>query len=398
MKIIAVLNNSVGSGGGVDQALNAIIQMKSICREKFIFEVFVTQKSNAEFLRQLSIKVTLIRITFIDRFLAKFSQNVIWQSIQLRLKILGPLEKKLISRGCDLVYFVAPGELCGALQKLNYINTLWDLCHRESPEFPEVRSFNNFFIRENNYKNNLGLALLNITDSENLSALAAKIYGVDRARFLAVPFSPTPYFEDRFASNEKVVFKKYDMQEGYFYYPSQFWPHKNHIRILQALVILREQHKWMPKVVFSGKDYGNLDYILNQIKEKNLGSQIKVLGFVPAEDLKVLYKKSLAIVMPTYFGPTNLPPIEAWMLDKPLIYSSHLINQAQDAAILINPDDASDLAKAMFSCRDSEVVERLIENGRKRIKTIDADRLISEKKLTVILENFSLRRDCWGKN
>jgi len=64
------------------------------------------------------------------------------------------------------------------------------------------------------------------------------------------------------------------------------------------------------------------------------------LGFVPIEDMRGLYEGSLAIVMPTYFGPTNIPPLEAWTLEKPLIYSTHLAEQAGDAALLIDPNNA----------------------------------------------------------
>ena len=117
IKIITILNNSAGSGGGVEQALNAVIQMQRLSSNRFNFEVFVTQKESAIFLNKLNIKTTLIKIGVVDKFLAKFSQNPFWQSLQLRIKIISPLERKLIKPESDLVYFVTPGNLCAALQK-----------------------------------------------------------------------------------------------------------------------------------------------------------------------------------------------------------------------------------------------------------------------------------------
>ena len=395
MKIIAIFDNNIGAGGGFDQALNALLQMQRLSRNGFDFEVFTTYKENIPILNKFGIKVVNIEIKLFDRFLAKAGGNGLWRFIQLSLKLLGPLEKKLIRHGCDAVYFVTPSILPACLQRLNYINTVWDLCHRDTPEFPEVRDFNTFFIRENNYRYSFGPALVTLTDSVLLADNAAKFYGMARDRFIEMPFAPSPFLAD--VQTEKVdSISKYQINSEYFYYPAQFWPHKNHIRILQALKFLRDECAWTPKVVFSGKDYGNLGHIDKFIKANNLDEQVKVLGFVPSEDIRSLYENALAIVMPTYFGPTNLPPLEAWLLNVPLIYSSYLAEQAGSAALLVDPDDAMQLAGAMRSCRDSAVRERLIRAGQDRLLEIGQQRLASENKLCAILDKFAARRQCWA--
>ena len=395
IKIIAILNNSAGSGGGVDQSLNAIIQMQRLSSNRFNFEAFVTQKENLAFLSKFNIKTTLIKISFIDKFLARFSQSSLWQSLQLRVKLIGPLEKRLIEYECDLVYFVAPGNLCSALQKLNFINTIWDLCHREMPEFPEVREYNNFSIRENSCRNNYGSALVNFTDSDYLADLASECYGVQRNRFLAMPFSPTPYLSEDLNIKNYDLFNIYGLKKDYFYYPAQFWAHKNHIRILQALIILRDCYQWNPHIVFSGKDYGNLNYIKKFIKDNNLESQVNIVGFVPPEHLRQLYKDSSVILMPTYFGPTNLPAMEAFLLGKPLIYSSHLASQVDDAALLVDPDKAEDLANAMRKSTMPEISNKLIEAGFKKLDQISAQRKKAEVEFCKLLVRFSSKKDCW---
>lgn len=37
---------------------------------------------------------------------------------------------------------------------------------------------------------------------------------------------------------------------------------------------------------------------------------------------------------------------------KPLIYSEHLAEQAGEAALLVNPDNAENLAMAIYACKD----------------------------------------------
>ncbi len=395
IKIIAILNNAIGTGGGFDQALNAVVQMQRLSINRFDFEVFTTEEHNVYFLSRLGIQATFIKVTFFDRLLVKFSQNSFWQSLQVRLKLIGPLERKLIRHGCDVVYFVTPSNLSECLQKLNYINTVWDLCHRETPEFPEVRDFNIFFIREKNYQHNFGPALLTLTDSYKLADMASQYYGIERTRFLEMPFGPTSFIDEMHAIKKEDVLKKYSIETDYFFYPAQLWAHKNHIRILQALQILRDVHGWMPTVVFSGKDCGNLNYIKKYIKNHNLELQVMILGFIPSEDMRGLYEGSMAVVMPTYFGPTNLPPLEAWSLGLPLIYSAHLAEQTDNAALLVDPDNATELSDAMLLCTKPEVRNQLISAGHRRLADIAYQRTVAENKLCNMLAKFAARRQCW---
>ncbi len=397
IKIIAILDNSIGAGGGYDQALNAIVQIKKLSRGRFNFEVVTTHKVNLKFLRQIDITATTIKVTAIDKLIAKISQNGIWHSIQYRLRIIGPLEKKLIHMGCDLVYFLTPSNLPLALQKLNYINTAWDFCHRETPEFPEVRNFNIFSIREKIYKTILGGALFTLTDSHKSSKAASNYYGVDQSRFVDMPFGASPLLEGAGHLTDCEVLEKYTLKQGYFFYPAQFWAHKNHIRILQALIILRNKYNWRPVVVFSGRDYGNLGHIKKFIKNYDLVDQVKVLGFVPHEDLKGLYQNSVGVVMPTYFGPTNLPPLEAWNLGVPLIYSAEFYDQAKGAAILVNPDDANELSDALYSIQNLDLCNHLKSAGKKRLEEIEAERKVAEKRMCQLIESYSRRRESWGE-
>jgi glycosyltransferase involved in cell wall biosynthesis len=102
--------------------------------------------------------------------------------------------------------------------------------------------------------------------------------------------------------------------------------------------------------------------------------------------------------MPTYFGPTNLPPLEAWMMGKPLIYSTSGREQAGDAALLFDPDDANELATALKWTRDDHLCTDLIEKGHKRLLDIEAQRNIAEEKLLDRLMRFEKRCRCWGED
>lgn len=394
MKVVAVLNDSVMAGGGFNQALNAVLQMQRVCEGRFEYEVFTTKPENVTYLQQLGCTSVIFSFSFIDRFLAKLSINFWWQSIQHRVRILGPFEKKLTAHDCDLVYFVTPSGYSASLQRLNYIATVWDTCHRDTPEFPEVRDFNEFFIRDRDYQSYLFPALAVVVDSACSADSIAFRYGVDRARLLPMPFSPSKFLSPDLAMDKGKVLAKHNLEAGYFFYPAQFWAHKNHIRILEALLLLKEAGKGY-RVVFVGGDKGNRDYVERFAAQRGIGDQVRFLGFVPADEMRGLYQGCQAVVMPTYFGPTNLIPLEAWMIGKPLIYSVQFSEQVKDAAILVDPDDASQVSSALTSCMDEEICKRLVGKGRARLQELGHELKASEGELLVRLNRFEKRLRCW---
>lgn len=210
-----------------------------------------------------------------------------------------------------------------------------------------------------------------------------------------MPLSPAAWLNEAHAINTEDVLTKYQIDSGYFFYPAQFWSHKNHIRILEALLVLGQEGQ-CPIMVFAGGDKGNRKTVERFISRNNLAGQVKLLGFVPVEDMRGLYTGCRAVVMPTYFGPTNLPPLEAWMMGKPLIYSAHLHEQAGDAAILIDPDNANDLAEALKASMDDRICAELVEKGRKRFQEIKVQRDMAEAELLARLVRFEKRSRCWA--
>ena len=395
MKIIAVLEDEIDVGGGYNQSLNAILQMQRICSGRFEFEVFTNKKKNNDHLTKLGLQTEVFSISIVDKLVFQFCLHPWWHQLQDRLKLLSSFEKALIKHGCDLVYFVKQTNLSVMLQKLNFMTTLFDLCHRDAPEFPEVREFGTFQAREHYFNTHLTGAVTVLTDSPALADKAVLRYGIDRERLLPMPFSPAPFLDVRVANDMKLVLRKYELAEGYMFYPAQFWAHKNHIRILEALVILRDGGRHL-KAVFAGGDKGNRAHVEKFVRKMALLEQVRVLGFVPAEDMRGLYEGCGLVVMPTYFGPTNLPPLEAWTIGKPLVYSSYFREQAGEAAICADPDDAKGLALAMETALKTETSAKLIELGALQLQKMEKQRADAEVELVRRLNQFELRRKCWN--
>ena len=84
------------------------------------------------------------------------------------------------------------------------------------------------------------------------------------------------------------------------------------------------------------------------------------------------------------------------MIGKPLIYPLQFVSQAGNAAILIDPDDAYDLADAMKACLNKQLCEEMAMKGRMRLQEIDLRRKESEGELLVRLIQFEKRLRCWS--
>ncbi len=394
MKIAVVLDDIISAGGGFNQALNAIIQIERLSRGKFSCLILTSRSENLPLLKEIGIEAISFKYKLLDIIIGALVGSELLRRILYRFNWISPFEKLLSSNNCDLAYFLAPTLRVTCLQRINFILTIWDNCHRDFPEFPEVRVCGEFNRRETIYKL-IPQAFLTIVDSETLAIQLHRRYGVDFDRLLPMPFSQNPLLATYRYSNNKDVLETYNLKSGFFLYPAQFWPHKNHIRIVQALALLKKQGVNLT-VVFVGGDKGNIETVLEAVAREDLKDQIINLGFVSANHLRELYECCCAVVMPTYFGPTNLPPLEAWANHAPLIYSSQCSAQAGDAALLVDPDNASCLAEAMLQLsRDAELRERLIKAGELRLIEIALQRKIAEDKFIYFLSQFESRRQCW---
>lgn len=395
MRIAAIAGNKVTAGGGFNQALSAIRQMARLCENRYNFLVFTSEVENIRYFEKLGIDARLFRPGITDKWVAIAATGQLIRYIQSKLKVVGRLERELQENKIDLAYFVTPSRRSLTLQRTNYVTTVWDLCHRDSPEFPEVRDNVEFLSREFNYSNTLSQALFVLCDSSALCDRMSRRYGLDKERLIAMPFAPGPFTESVHSEAKETVLEQYGLIEGYYFYPAQFWAHKNHVRILQALELLGKKGK-TPRVVFSGGDKGTMNHVKAAASKLGVGGQVQFLGFVPAEHLRGLYEGCSAVVMPSYFGPTNIPPLEAWKMKRPLLYSSHLSEQSGGAALLFDPDSAPELAKAMDDVKDAQVAESLVREGTQRLAEIDEFREQAEQEMLSRLHTFAKRLECWS--
>lgn len=77
------------------------------------------------------------------------------------------------------------------------------------------------------------------------------------------------------------------------------------------------------------------------------------------------------MVMPSYFGPTNIPPLEAMALGCPVIVSNKyaMPEQVGDAGLSFNPDSPEEIAqKIELVWQDEHLRQEMIRKGYQRVR------------------------------
>lgn len=164
-------------------------------------------------------------------------------------------------------------------------------------------------------------------------------------------------FEPPQGSTEYVL-EKYHLPPRFLLVINQFWRHKNHAIVPQALAILRARGVQVP-VVMAGmpsdyRDRNNdaLSDTFQAAAQGNVWSQCVVLGKVPREDLVALLRTAAAIIQPSKFEGWNTTVQDAKAIGCPIIASDLAVHREQCPKALgfFSPDDPEALANVIAGC------------------------------------------------
>jgi glycosyltransferase involved in cell wall biosynthesis len=165
---------------------------------------------------------------------------------------------------------------------------------------------------------------------------------------------------------------RYHLPDLYLYYPAQFWHHKNHLRLLEALLLIRQRHPEL-HLVLSGARHNSYDLVRKKITELELDDVVHIVGYADYADLPAIYQLSQALIMPSLFESISIPIYEAFALGIPVCCSNILAlpEQVGTAGLLFDPLNTSDIADTCNSLlEDIPLRERCREQGCKKISSL----------------------------
>ena len=343
----------------------------------------------------LNLDIKIINENIFQKIHRYSLSNFFFLKLFSKIKVgFSSIEKQLTKDEIDLVYFLGPNLVSHGLNNIPYIFTLWDLGHLDILEFPEISNDAQFDTREFTNSKGLKKSYKVIVDSEWGSQNIIKKYNVDEKRIEVLKYLPNVKLNKTEISVN--IKEKYKLKNDYIFYPANFWAHKNHMYILRAVKILRDEKNIDVDVIFSGSSEGNLEYILNKAKELKIDDLVHYIGFVSSEEIPSLYKQSLSLVMPTYLGPTNIPPLEAFAYETAVCYSDtpSFREQVGDAAFFMDLKDPYSLVKNILTIQnDKQIIEGKKDKGLQVLKNWTEEDFY--KKLLNIFNDYKYVRELW---
>lgn len=306
-----------------------------------------------------------------------------------------PVQKIVEDHKIELVWFLGGFEYV----EVPYVFTIVDLQHRLQPAFPEVNSYGwKWDMRENIHHSGLKRCAFCVCGTEQSKMAVERFYGVNSQRIRTIPIPTPSYALDASASTIRTSLPE-GIAQPYLLYPAQFWPHKNHIVLLRALKILKDEFGLNFALILCGADKGNLSYVKEQTKALGLEDSVKFMGFVKQSELVALYQHAFAMPYPSLFATDNLPPLEAFALGCPVLAGEvvGVSDQLGDAAMMVNPLDERSVAQAIKKLWDEPGLrQKLIEKGRVQGRSFTARDYVQS--VYNLVDEFAPIRRCWGAN
>ena len=179
------------------------------------------------------------------------------------------------------------------------------------------------------------------------------------AQVAVLPFvsQPTMMSDEESAQVRRSGLKdRYGVAGRFFFLPNQFWVHKNHAVVFEAIRLARDQGIGM-RLVCTGnlKDYrkrdeSHADQLANFIATNRLEDHISILGSINYSDVLRLMEESIAVINPSRFEGWSSTVEEAKSLGKRVILSEIPVHreQAPPLATYFQPDDVAELTRALI--------------------------------------------------
>jgi len=384
------------SDGGTFQYNQSMIDaVAALPADRFSVVFGYTSDSWLKYLAPYELRSVFINSGFLGRVLSLWWTRTglpmaPWRRI---CRYFHPIAKSLLMEGCDLWIFPSPTAKSFQIA-VPALVSIHDLMHRYERRFPESSAGGEYFNRERNLANICRWAEGVLVDSEIGRQQVHESYRMPTERIHVLPYTAPRYMYTAaippgFDSHCRLPAK-------YIFYPAQFWEHKNHKRLISAMAGLKKELPDL-KLVLAGAKKNAYDSVVKLVHDLDLTDDVYFLGYVPDEEMPELYRRARALVMPTFYGPTNIPPLEAFVTGCPVAISGiyGMPEQVGDAALLFDPESIDELAECIRRLWvDDELCGDLAARGRRRAGAWGRDQF--NERLRMIVEQIVRPRT--GKN
>ncbi|MDQ6670241.1 MAG: glycosyltransferase family 4 protein [Chloroflexota bacterium] len=298
-------------------------------------------------------------------------------------KVLLP---QLESLGADLLfcpftiaYFWNPGT--------PMVSTVHDLQELTYPQFftPEQRLNRNRQIREA-----CARAARIVCVSEYVRGTLLANVGVAPARVRTIRLGLLHELNDPGAQDRHGL-EALGLRPAHFLlYPANFWPHKNHRTLFEALLRYRARR---PRSDLQLVCTGAANAAMRSL-QSDAPAGVVFTGYAPSADMHWLVRSCAAIIFPSLYEGFGLPAVEAMACGKPILCSSvtSLPEVVGDAGLYFDPTDPDQIADAIVRLEDEPAqVAEMVSRGHTRAADLGTGRDVAGRYLELFQEVLAER-------
>lgn len=293
-------------GGGESYIRNLLDGFYNFANEnKFSFVLFLAKDNHYSFDKYFN------KSNFKKVILPIKSEKVYLRIIKENLLI----DKYAKEEKVDLMFVPVYSKPLFTNKKTPYIITIHDL---QALHYPEYFSKSEYLWLKFAWKRCAKTSDKIITISNFVKKDIVEKLGIDIDK-ISVIYNPITNIEK--ITEFKKIKEKYNITEkGYYYTVSSLLPHKNLKTLLYVIKKLKDENSKVPKkLLISGIGGKSKKDIINIISRLGIEKEVTLTGFISNEERNSLYKNAKIFLFPSVFEGFGMPPIEAMMLNTPVI-------------------------------------------------------------------------------
>lgn len=161
----------------------------------------------------------------------------------------------------------------------------------------------------------------------------------------------------------QTVRARYDLPQDFILFVGLIEPRKNLPDLLRAVKIVSKQHGNL-QLVIAGRLGWKTREVFELLERLDLKSRIRLTGYIPQDDLPVLYNMSRFLVYPSQYEGFGLPVLEAMACGTPVITTqvSSMPEVAGDVGLLVPAGDVDALAQGIQRLWQDSALRRVMSD------------------------------------
>jgi len=217
--------------------------------------------------------------------------------------------------------------------------------------------------------------------SQSVAAELTQYFGIPQTGMTVVP----PILDAKYHRSQPTQItefrQKYGLPERFWLYVAHLYPHKNHIRLLQAYKRLKKMRVRHWPLALRGDPGGAEDEIKKMISEFNLENDVIWIPRLRDSEMPILYSAATALVFPSLYEGGGIPILEAMACGCPILASD--IPPIKEFAATVphyfDPMSVDKIAEAMifFLTHEQEFKKKTVA-GMERVQEFYGQHIIEK--------------------